>query len=47
MSQKGRQISKKNNQNWRNIYVYHLKPWQSWQVVAFHSYECQGIETKF
>jgi hypothetical protein len=24
----------------------HLKSWQSWQVVIFHSYECQGIQTK-
>jgi hypothetical protein len=24
----------------------HLKPWQSWQVFLFHSYECQGIQTK-
>jgi hypothetical protein len=24
----------------------HLKPWQSWQVVAFHSYICQQIQTK-
>jgi hypothetical protein len=24
----------------------HLKPWQSWQVIIFHSYECQGIQTK-
>ncbi len=28
---------------------FHLKPWQlwqSWQVFFFHSYECQGIQTK-
>jgi hypothetical protein len=27
---------------------YHLKPWQSWQVISlfFHSYECQGIQIK-
>jgi len=26
---------------------YHLKPWQSWQVVpSSHSYECQNIQTK-
>jgi len=25
---------------------YHLKPWQSWQVVPFHSYECQKIQVK-
>jgi hypothetical protein len=25
---------------------HHLKPWQSWQVLFFHSYECQGIQTK-
>jgi hypothetical protein len=24
----------------------HLKPWQSRQVFFFHSYECQGIQTK-
>jgi hypothetical protein len=24
----------------------HLKPWQSWQVITSHSYECQGIQTK-
>jgi hypothetical protein len=24
----------------------HLNPWQSWQVFFFHSYECQGIQTK-
>jgi hypothetical protein len=23
-----------------------LKPWQSWQVLFFHSYECQRIQTK-
>jgi hypothetical protein len=25
---------------------FHLKPWQTWQVFFFHSYECQGIQTK-
>jgi hypothetical protein len=25
---------------------FHLEPWQPWQVVVFHSYECQGIQTK-
>jgi hypothetical protein len=25
---------------------YPSKPWQSWQVVVLHSYECQGIQTK-
>jgi hypothetical protein len=35
MSQKRHHIAKKKKQNWKNIYVYHLKPWQSWQVVAF------------
>jgi len=25
---------------------FHLKPWQSWQVIVFHSYECQGIQKK-
>ncbi len=25
---------------------FHLKPWQSRQVFFFHSYECQGIQTK-
>jgi hypothetical protein len=25
---------------------YHLKSWQSWQVLLFHSNECQGIQTK-
>jgi hypothetical protein len=25
---------------------YYLKPWKSWQVVHFHSYECQRIQTK-
>jgi len=24
---------------------YHLKPWKSWKLF-FHSYECQGIQTK-
>jgi hypothetical protein len=24
----------------------HLKLWQSWQVIVFPSYECQGIQTK-
>jgi hypothetical protein len=24
----------------------HLKPWHSWQVVSFHSFECQKIQTK-
>ncbi len=24
----------------------HLKPWQSWQIFVFFSYECQGIQTK-
>jgi hypothetical protein len=24
----------------------HLKPQQSWQVVVFHSYKCQRIQTK-
>jgi hypothetical protein len=24
----------------------HLKPWQSWQVIIFYSYECQRIKTK-
>ncbi len=29
------------------MYFYHLKPWQSWQVVpSSHSYECQSIQTK-
>jgi hypothetical protein len=23
-----------------------LKPWQSWQGFFFHSYECQGLQTK-
>jgi hypothetical protein len=38
----------KNSPNWRNICMfYHLKPWQSWQVVpSFLSYECQSIQTK-
>ncbi len=26
---------KKNNQNYINIYVCHLKPWQSWQILDF------------
>jgi hypothetical protein len=25
---------------------FHLKLWQSWVVFFFHSYECQGIQTK-
>ncbi len=25
---------------------YHLTPWQSWKLFLFHSYECQGIQTK-
>jgi hypothetical protein len=25
---------------------FHLKPLQSWQFFFFHSYECQGIQTK-
>jgi hypothetical protein len=25
---------------------FHLKPWQSWQVIFFHSYECQKIQIK-
>jgi hypothetical protein len=25
---------------------FHLKPWKSWQVIAFHSYEYQEIQTK-
>jgi hypothetical protein len=24
----------------------HLKPWQSWQIINFHSYGCQIIQTK-
>jgi hypothetical protein len=24
---------------------YHLKAWQSWQIVFFHSYECKIIQT--
>jgi hypothetical protein len=24
----------------------HLKPWQSWQVIVFHSYESQRIQKK-
>jgi len=45
-NQKGCQMAKKNSQN-RNIFMfYHLKSWQSWQVVLFYSYECQRIQTK-
>jgi hypothetical protein len=25
---------------------YHLKPWQSWQTIFFHSYDCHGIQSK-
>jgi hypothetical protein len=24
----------------------HLKPWQNGKLLLFHSYECQGIQTK-
>jgi hypothetical protein len=24
----------------------HLKPWQSWPIIVFYSYECQRIQTK-
>jgi hypothetical protein len=38
---------KKNNQNWRNIYVL---PFKTMVIIAilffFHSYECQRIQTK-
>ncbi len=33
MSQKGCWTTKKNSQNWINIYVLPFKPMQSWQVV--------------
>jgi hypothetical protein len=32
-AKKRRRTAKKNNQNWINIYVFHLK--QSWQVIDF------------
>jgi len=47
MSQKWCRITKKNNQNWRNIYVL---PFKTMEIMAscfsFHSYECQGIQSK-
>jgi len=46
-TQKGCQMSFKNNQDWRNIYVLSFKIMEimaSWSF--FHSYECQGIQIK-
>jgi hypothetical protein len=45
MNQNGHQIAKKNNQNWINIYVLLFKA-MSIMAILFHSYECQGIQTK-
>jgi len=47
MNQKGCQTTKKNSQNWINIYVLQFK---DIKIMAsfffFFSYECQGIQTK-
>jgi hypothetical protein len=39
--------SQKKIQNWKIIYVYHLNHGNHGKLFLFHSYECQGIETKF
>jgi hypothetical protein len=47
MNHKGHQTTKKNSQNWINIYVF---PFKAMAIMVsfffFHSYECQGIQTK-
>jgi len=48
MNQKGCQIGLKNNQNWRNVHVLPFKTMPIMaKLVLSHSYECQGIQTKY
>jgi hypothetical protein len=45
MSQERHQIAPKKIKIRQIFMFYHLKPWKSWKLF-FHSYECQGIQTK-